>query len=109
MAKDRREYDGDVFYEVWASGRDPDRINYDRVGDHYYGGDSSDEAAEDEIRHMRQAEERRREEREAEEQREYAALEEQRYYEEMERERFEQMERDHYYRLENYDEHGYYK
>jgi hypothetical protein len=63
MTNERSEYDGDVVYEVWRSGRNVDVINYDRVSDHFYGGDSADIAASHEIRAQRQAEERRRDER----------------------------------------------
>lgn len=81
---ERREYDADVFYEVWRSGRNPDRINDDRVSDHYYDGDSSEQAASHEIRLQREAEQRRRDEQEQREQQEYEDRERQ-YYEDQER------------------------
>jgi hypothetical protein len=48
--EERREYENDVFYEVWRSGRDPDRIDYDRVDDNRWAGMDVDEAASVEIR-----------------------------------------------------------
>lgn len=48
--EERREFENDVFYEVWRSGRDPDRIDYDRVEDARLHGASADEAAKTEIR-----------------------------------------------------------
>lgn len=60
--EERHEYERQVVYDVWRSGRDPDRVNPDRVSDHYYRGDSAESAANHEIRLQRQAEERRMEE-----------------------------------------------
>lgn len=48
--EERREYENDVFYEVWRSGRDPDRIDYDRVDDNRLAGMDADDAASVEIR-----------------------------------------------------------
>ncbi len=31
--KSSRDYHGDVFYEVWRSGGNPDAVDYDRVED----------------------------------------------------------------------------
>lgn len=45
-----RKYCGDVWYEVWRSGGNPDRVSYDRVGDHFYAGDSTEQAARSELR-----------------------------------------------------------
>lgn len=64
--EERRQYHNDVFYEVWRSGRDPDRIDYDRVQDHYYQGDSSESAAKTEISAQRRSEQRAQEHREEE-------------------------------------------
>jgi hypothetical protein len=50
MSGSRRDYENDVYYEVWRSGKNPDVINYDRVEDHYYNGDPTEAAARDEIR-----------------------------------------------------------
>ena len=35
---ERKQYEGDVFYEAWRRGMDTDRINPDRVSDAYYDG-----------------------------------------------------------------------
>lgn len=64
-------YEGDVFYEVWASGRNPDAINMDRVDDMRYNGYSAEEAAASECRRMRQESEDRRYAREREEEEYY--------------------------------------
>lgn len=50
---ERREYEGDVFYEVWRSGGNVDRVDMDRVEDYRYDGLSAEAAAEREIRRMR--------------------------------------------------------
>lgn len=51
--REREEYRGDVFYEVWRSGGSPDYIDYERVRDHFYDGFSAEEAARAELRAMR--------------------------------------------------------
>lgn len=48
--EERREYENNVFYEVWRSGGDPDRINYDRVEEHFYNGDYCESAARHEMK-----------------------------------------------------------
>lgn len=48
----RRDYENDVYYEIWRSGKDPDAINYDRVEGHYWNGDPVEVAVRDEIRHQ---------------------------------------------------------
>jgi hypothetical protein len=48
--EERHRYESDVFYEVWRSGRDPDRIDFDRVDDHRWDGLSADDSAAIEIR-----------------------------------------------------------
>ena len=65
--EERRRYEADVFYDVWAGGRDPDRIDMDRVGEHFWNGYSASEAADREIRAQRQQEAARRQELEDEE------------------------------------------
>jgi len=75
--EERREYERDVFYDVWRSGRDTDRIDDARVADHYYRGDSAESAAAHEIRIQRQAEEARQEARD------YEAEQERHYYEQL--------------------------
>lgn len=47
---ERHRYENDVYYEVWRSGRDPDRINFDRVDDNWYDGMCPQDAAAIEIR-----------------------------------------------------------
>lgn len=47
MAGDK--YFGDVVYEVWRSGGDPDRVDHDDVDDHRYAGLWLEEAAEVEL------------------------------------------------------------
>ena len=47
--EERREYEADVFYEVWRSGGNPDRINNDRVEDAYYNGCSYESATRREL------------------------------------------------------------
>lgn len=77
---DRRRYEGDVVYEVWRSGRNPDAIDYERVRDSYYQGVEAEYAAEREIRAQDEARRRQREEREMEEY--YRYLDEQNAYNE---------------------------
>ena len=48
--EERRDYEGDVTYDVWRSGGNVDRIDRDRVEDHYHQGMDSDQAARMEIR-----------------------------------------------------------
>jgi len=49
----RRKYEGDVFYDVWRSGRgDPDAIDWDRVDDMRHDGVDADEAAASEVARM---------------------------------------------------------
>ncbi|MDD5086117.1 MAG: hypothetical protein PHE61_08845 [Candidatus Omnitrophica bacterium] len=61
-----REYENEVYYEVWRMGGNPDGVNYDRVSDGYYCGRDADETAARELRHQRS----RRQEEEMECQRE---------------------------------------
>jgi len=51
--EDERRYEADVYYDVWRNGGDPDRINFDRVENHYYNGDGSESATRDELRRQR--------------------------------------------------------
>ena len=60
-------YHGDVSYEVWRSGGNVDRLEYDRVDDHRRDGDSAEEAARSEMHRWHRQEQHRREEREQEE------------------------------------------
>jgi hypothetical protein len=34
--EERRQFEADVYYEVWRSGGNPDRIDPDRLSDCYY-------------------------------------------------------------------------
>ncbi|MFA5385517.1 MAG: hypothetical protein WC364_12850 [Eubacteriales bacterium] len=51
--KERREYYGDVTYEIWRRGGNPDEIDYDRLDDYCYEGLYSAEAATLELRRQR--------------------------------------------------------
>lgn len=60
--EEERKYRGDVWYEVWRAGGNPDAISDDRMQDSRDAGYNSDEAASMELRRQR----RRREELEQE-------------------------------------------
>ena len=47
--EERRKYEGDVAYEVWRSGGNPDRINDDRVENNFYDGHDYEYAARREL------------------------------------------------------------
>lgn len=47
------DYEGDVVYETWRRGGNPDRVDRDRVEECYRAGLDSDTAAAREIRHQR--------------------------------------------------------
>lgn len=47
--QEEEKYRGDVVYDVWRSGANPDRINDDRVSDYFHNGLTSHEAAMAEI------------------------------------------------------------
>jgi hypothetical protein len=51
--EDRRNYEADVCYEVWRNGGDPDRVNLERVEEHFYNGDESESVIRCELRHQR--------------------------------------------------------
>lgn len=51
--REREEYRADVFYDVWRSGGNPDRIDYDRVSDRFYDGYQAEECARAELRAQR--------------------------------------------------------
>jgi hypothetical protein len=51
--EEQRRYEADVFYEVWRSGGNPDRINDDCVSDSFYDGRNADDAARRELNAMR--------------------------------------------------------
>ena len=78
------DYFGDVVYEVWRSGGDPDRVDRDDVEDHRYAGRWPEEAARVELRHQQPSEYEREE---------FAFLE--RSMPHPEEEHWEQLARDH--------------
>ena len=55
MREERREYESDVAYEVWRNGGDMDRINIDRIEDHFYNDHGVGYATRDELRHQKDA------------------------------------------------------
>ena len=69
--EERRQYERDVSYDVWRSGRDPERISDDRVERHFEAGDSAESAARHEIRIQQQAAQAREDERHEAERQEY--------------------------------------
>jgi hypothetical protein len=74
--EERREYHNDVAYDVWRSGGNMDAVDYDRVQDHYYDGDSSESAASHELRAQRQERYAREEQQRDYEQEQYEQIEE---------------------------------
>lgn len=48
--EERREYEGDVYYDVWCGGGEPDAIDFERVDECFYDGTPPEEAAAIEIR-----------------------------------------------------------
>ncbi len=50
---ERLRYEADVEYEVWRGGGNPDRVDLDRVDDHFYDGLTEDSAARDELHRQR--------------------------------------------------------
>ncbi len=55
---EQREYENEVFYQVWRAGGNPDRINDDRVLDNFYDHEDEDYAAQIELNAQRQARQR---------------------------------------------------
>lgn len=51
--EEERKYESDVFYEVWRSGGNPDRVDPDRIRDCYYNGYDTESAASVELRAQR--------------------------------------------------------
>ena len=76
MKEDFEKYQGDVFYEVWRSGGNPDAVDYDRVRDCYSDGDEPECCASSELRRQHEAQQRRENERQQEEEY-YAQLQQQ--------------------------------
>jgi len=56
--KDRHEYEGDVVYEVWRSGGNPDALHPDSVDDSYWSGESPETCAHRELQRQQYARER---------------------------------------------------
>ena len=50
---EERRYEMDAMYEVWRAGGNIDRIDYERVDEHYQNGDSAEDAARHELRAQR--------------------------------------------------------
>jgi hypothetical protein len=57
------DYWGDVVYDTWRSGGNPDAVDWDRCHDRYYEGRSVESCVAAELRIQRRAQERAREER----------------------------------------------
>lgn len=53
MPRDRKSYDGDVYYEVWRSGGNPDRVDPDRLDDYRWNGVEPETAARRELTRQR--------------------------------------------------------
>lgn len=53
----RKEFEEDVAFEVWRSGGDPDRIDFDNVEDAYYRGLDYDEASLEILKKQRKSHE----------------------------------------------------
>jgi len=51
--EERRNYEADVFYEVWRSGGNPDNIDYDRLDDYRWDGVDPEKAASLELQRQR--------------------------------------------------------
>ena len=50
MREELLEYEGDVYYDVWCLGGEPDAIDFERVDECFHDGTPPDEAAAIEIR-----------------------------------------------------------
>jgi hypothetical protein len=92
MPTDRREYHGDVNYEVWRAGGNPDRLDWDRVEDHRFDDVRPEDAARCEMSRW----DHQREAQRTHEADEYAALQE--YYEMEDEKRWAEFDRE--YKLE---------
>lgn len=51
--EEERQYQADVAYQVWRNGGDMDRVDRERVNEHYWQGDDCDRAASHELRSQR--------------------------------------------------------
>lgn len=61
-------YEGDVAYEIWRMGGNPDSVHPDRIADYKYEGYSADEAASRILRRDRERREIQRQEQAQQEQ-----------------------------------------
>ena len=84
MSDEFSDYRGDVFYDVWMSGRDPDAIDNDRLRYAMYDGLDHYEAAEREIHRQDESRRERLQEEECQ-QEEHYEQERECYEEEIER------------------------
>ena len=71
--KSFQDFAGDVYYDVWRSGGNPDAVDPDRIYGRYSDGWESDESAISELRRQREVDEQRRQEHEMEQQMLYEA------------------------------------
>ena len=60
--KEHDLYRGDVTYDVWRRGGNPDQVDYDEIRDDFYDGLSPDESATRAIRRQRGRDDRPTEE-----------------------------------------------
>ena len=67
--EEERSYRADVDYDVWRSGGNMDRVDYDRVGDAFRDGRSHESAARSELQAQRPREQEMSEEEYYEQQR----------------------------------------
>ena len=51
--EEEEKYQGDVAYEVWRSGGNPDAVDRDRVAGYYWEGWEPEDAARSELRRQR--------------------------------------------------------
>lgn len=51
--EEQRRHEGDVAYEVWRRGGNPDRVDYERVTDAYHDGRTVEDVAQGELRRQR--------------------------------------------------------
>ena len=59
--EERRQYENDVFYDVWRSGGNPDAIDYDRVTENFYDGVDDHYSAQIELNAQRESRRRHEE------------------------------------------------
>jgi hypothetical protein len=87
MGRDHHQYYLDTAYEVWRSGGNSDRLNYDRVYDHCDNGLRPEQAAATEMRRWRdQRYQPSQEDEDYGQAQEYYAMEDEKRWDELERE-----------------------